>query len=41
VANASHNKPAAERPYVRLDLKELLKALPGVNTENTVAAAGE
>ena len=40
VANASHNKPAAERPYVRLDLNELLKTLPGTNVENTVAAAG-
>ena len=40
VANASHNKPAAERPYVRLDLNELLKALLGTNVENTVAAAG-
>jgi hypothetical protein len=41
VANASHNKPAAERPYVRLDLKELLKALPAANVENTVAASGK
>lgn len=40
VANASHNKPAAERPYVRLDLKELLKALPSTDVENAVAAAG-
>ena len=40
VANASHNKPAAERPYVRLDLNELLKTLPGTKVENTVAAAG-
>jgi len=40
VANASHNKPAAECPYVRLDLNELLKALPGTNAENTVAATG-
>lgn len=39
VANASHNKPAAEQPYVRLDLKELLKTMPGANVEKTVAAA--
>jgi hypothetical protein len=25
VANASHNQPAAERPYVKLELRELLK----------------
>ncbi|MCA9120329.1 MAG: peptidase C45 acyl-coenzyme A:6-aminopenicillanic acid acyl-transferase [Planctomycetaceae bacterium] len=37
VANASHNKPAAERPYVRLDLKELLDAIPGSSVEDTVA----
>ena len=41
VANASHNKPAAEQPYVRLDLNELLQALPGTNVvTNTVAAGG-
>lgn len=40
VANASHKKPAAERPYVRLDLNELLKALPGTSDMSTVAAAG-
>ncbi len=27
VANASHNQPAAERPYVRLDLRELLRTM--------------
>ena len=26
VANASHKKPAAEQPYVRLDLNELLQS---------------
>ena len=39
VANASHNKPAAERPYVRLNLNELLKAIPGADVESAVAAA--
>jgi len=29
VANADHEKPAAERPYVKLDLQELLKQMPG------------
>ncbi len=28
VANADHRHPAAERPYVRLDLRELLKSAP-------------
>ncbi len=41
VANASHDKPAAERPYARLDLKELLKALPEVATEHAVASSGD
>ena len=41
VANASHDKPAAERPYVRLDLNELLKAVPGASTTNTVATITE
>lgn len=41
VANASHDKPAAERPYVRLDLNELLKSVPGVNAANAVAAVAE
>ncbi len=27
VANASHQRPAAERPYVRLDLRELLESM--------------
>ena len=40
VANASHNKPAAERPYVRLDLNELLKSVPGTAVASTVAAGG-
>lgn len=31
VANASHKQPAAERPYVRLDLNELLKSMPAKN----------
>jgi len=29
VANADHKHPAAERPYVKLDLKELLSQMPG------------
>nr|WP_143547618.1 C45 family peptidase [Rhodopirellula sp. SM50] len=29
VANADHRHPAAERPYVRLDLRELLSSLDG------------
>jgi len=28
VANADHKRPAAERPYVKLDLNELLGTLP-------------
>ena len=40
VANASHDKPAAERPYVRLDFNELLKSIPGTSVKGTVAAAG-
>jgi hypothetical protein len=27
VANADHQRPAAERPYVKLDLNQLLKAI--------------
>lgn len=40
VANADHKHPAAERPYVRLDLNELLKEM-AVGAGATVAAAGE
>ncbi|MEJ7593572.1 MAG: hypothetical protein WKF77_18700 [Planctomycetaceae bacterium] len=29
VANASHNKPAAEMPYVRIDLKKMLEDISG------------
>ncbi len=28
IANADHKLPAADRPYVKLDLNELLKAMP-------------
>lgn len=28
VANADHKQPAAERPYAKLDLRELLKSMP-------------
>ncbi len=37
VANADHKRPAAERPYVKLDLLELLKQMPGkARAESTV-----
>lgn len=39
VANADHKHPAAERPYVRLDLNALLKEMAGADVE--VASAGE
>lgn len=29
IANADHKHPAAERPYVKLDLQDLLKQMPG------------
>lgn len=28
IANADHKRPAAERPYTKLDLRELLKSMP-------------
>lgn len=28
VANASHDKPAAEMPYVKIDLRKLLTEIP-------------
>lgn len=34
VANATHDHPAAEQPYVRLDLKELLKQWPMAQTSS-------
>ena len=40
VANADHKHPAAERPYARLDLIELLKEMPA-GGRSEVAAAGE
>jgi len=43
VANADHKHPAAERPYVRFDLAELLKSMPaepGTASTETGAAAG-
>lgn len=33
VANADHQHPAAERPYVKLNLVELLKQMPAASTE--------
>ncbi len=38
VANASHQKPAAEMPYVRLDLRELLSSM--LDTAPVAAAVG-
>ena len=38
VANADHKRPAAERPYVRLDLHELLQSMSEETT--TVTASG-
>jgi len=38
VANADHKHPAAERPYVRLDLRQLLKELPSVSAPKVAAA---
>jgi hypothetical protein len=40
VANASHRHPAAERPYVRLDLHALLREMP-TGDRATVAATGQ
>ncbi len=37
VANADHRHPAAERPYVRLDLRELLKSSPKVTSAQAPA----
>ena len=39
VANASHTQPAADRPYVRLDLNELLRSMPPA--EPAPAATGK
>jgi len=35
VANADHKRPAAERPYVKLDLLNLLKQMPGKTNESS------
>lgn len=40
VANADHGHPAAERPYVRLDLFALLREMPA-RVGTTIATAGE
>jgi hypothetical protein len=37
VANAGHQQPAAERPYVRLDFLQLLQSMSGVDVVATVA----
>ncbi|QDT02178.1 Acyl-coenzyme A:6-aminopenicillanic acid acyl-transferase [Rubripirellula lacrimiformis] len=36
VANASHDKPAAERPYARMDLNALLKTMPNADQQSAV-----
>ena len=42
VANADHKRPAAERPYVKLNLHELLKQMPGkANASSTVVLSPE
>ncbi len=33
VANATHRQPAAERPYLRLDLRALLREMPGLSSD--------
>jgi len=38
VANADHKHPAAERPYVKLDLKELLESTDETQTASSEAA---
>ena len=40
VANASHNKPAAEMPYVKIDLKKMLDEISG-SPENTQAVSAK
>lgn len=40
VANASHTQPAAERPYVRIDLKEMLRGEDG-NPRSTSASGSK
>jgi hypothetical protein len=37
VANADHQRPAAERPYVRLSLHELLQSMPSAKPPGTAA----
>lgn len=41
VANATHSQPAADRPYVRLDLNELLKSMPSTAPADKPAAGGK
>ena len=41
VANATHSQPAADRPYVRLDLNELLKSMPSTAPADKTAAGGK
>lgn len=36
VANASHNRPAAEMPYVKIDLRQMLE---GISEKRGVAQA--
>ncbi len=39
VANASHSQPAADRPYVKLDLNELLQSMKVLPLSDAAAAA--
>ncbi|MDA1166510.1 MAG: C45 family autoproteolytic acyltransferase/hydrolase [Planctomycetota bacterium] len=41
VANADHKHPAAERPYVKLDLRELLKSIDQTQTAASQAAGSD
>ena len=37
VANASHTKPAAERPYVKFNLPDLLRSMQPATSKDTAA----
>jgi hypothetical protein len=38
VANASHGKPAAEMPYMKVDLKKLLSEIPQKQAASTASS---
>jgi hypothetical protein len=38
VANASHSKPAAEMPYMKIDLKKMLSEIPEQQPPTRAAA---